>query len=290
MAQSIDRREFLKLAGLGGVVFASGLAGGMEPANAAESDFYFVQLSDTHWGFNGPAVNPDAGGTLQKAVAAVNGLGFEPDFIVSTGDLTHTDDPEGEKAAPPASSATSSKASGTRTCASCRVSTTPRSTTGRRGKSFRPKLLQLRSQGRALHRDRQRFRPDGAHRRAAARWLKSDLAKQAADARTSYSRTGRSSISTAVGLGDARRAQAIEPSYPTRTSPCSTAIFTRAPPDDRPHRAPLGEVAHLPAARARFSAQARGDQMGSAQPRTAWVSGASTRKCRRPSTRSPSIR
>ena len=59
MAQSIDRREFLKLAGLGGAVFASGLAGGARFVNAADGDFYFVQLSDTHWGFNGPAVNPD---------------------------------------------------------------------------------------------------------------------------------------------------------------------------------------------------------------------------------------
>src|SRR5260221_2767777 len=95
MRQSIDRREFLKLAGLGGAVFASRLAGGAKSAGAAESDFYFVQLSDTHWGFNGPVVNPDAGGTLHKAVAAVNSLGFEPDFIVFTGDLTHTtDDPK----------------------------------------------------------------------------------------------------------------------------------------------------------------------------------------------------
>jgi len=40
-------------------------------------------------------VNPDAGGTLPKAVAAVNSLEFEPDFIVFTGDLTHTtDDPK----------------------------------------------------------------------------------------------------------------------------------------------------------------------------------------------------
>src|SRR5438445_2043920 len=90
MSESIDRREFLKLAGLGGAVFASGLAGGAKFAGAAENDFYFVQLSDTHWGFNGPVVNPDAGGTLPKAVAAVNSLGFEPDFIVFTGDLTHT--------------------------------------------------------------------------------------------------------------------------------------------------------------------------------------------------------
>src|SRR5258708_17750096 len=90
MQQSIDRRAFLKLAGLGGVVFASGLAGGAKFAGAAQDDFYFVQLSDTHWGFNGPVVNPDAGGTLPKAVAAVNSLGFEPDFIVFTGALTHT--------------------------------------------------------------------------------------------------------------------------------------------------------------------------------------------------------
>src|SRR5258708_10297960 len=95
MRQSIDRREFLKLAGLGGVVFASGLAGGARFAGAAENDFYFVQLSDTHWGFNGPVVNPDAGGTLPKAGAAVNSLGFEPDFILLPGDLTHnTDDPK----------------------------------------------------------------------------------------------------------------------------------------------------------------------------------------------------
>ncbi|HEY6720699.1 MAG TPA: metallophosphoesterase [Burkholderiales bacterium] len=95
MSDSIDRREFLKLAGLGGAVFASGLAGCASMAGAKQDDFYFVQLSDTHWGFKGPALNPDADGTLQKAVAAVNALSFEPDFIVFTGDLTHTtDDPK----------------------------------------------------------------------------------------------------------------------------------------------------------------------------------------------------
>jgi hypothetical protein len=92
MGDSIDRREFLKLAGLGGAVFASGLAGCANMAGAKQDDFYFVQLSDTHWGFKGPALNPDADGTLQKAVAAVNSLSFEPDFIVFTGDLTHTTD------------------------------------------------------------------------------------------------------------------------------------------------------------------------------------------------------
>jgi Icc-related predicted phosphoesterase len=92
---SINRRDFLRLSGLGGVVFASGLAGCATDAMniAAADDFFFVQLSDSHWGFEG-APNPDAKGTLQKAVAAVNALEQQPDFIVFTGDLTHTtDDP-----------------------------------------------------------------------------------------------------------------------------------------------------------------------------------------------------
>ncbi len=92
MKQGIDRREFLKLAGVGGAVFASGLYPLSAQAQAAD-DFFFVQLSDTHWGFQGPP-NPDAKVTLKKAVAAVNSLDQQPDFIVFTGDLTHTtDDP-----------------------------------------------------------------------------------------------------------------------------------------------------------------------------------------------------
>ncbi|HYP68611.1 MAG TPA: metallophosphoesterase [Thiobacillaceae bacterium] len=95
MHRSINRRDFLKLTGLGGVVFASGLAGGASYAASKASDFHFVQLSDSHWGFSGPAVNPEAGSTLKRAVAAVNSLAMPPDFIIFTGDLTHTtDDPQ----------------------------------------------------------------------------------------------------------------------------------------------------------------------------------------------------
>ena len=86
----------MKLAGLGGVVFVSGCASTADSSmKGADNDFYFVQLSDSHWGFEGPAINPDAGGTLKKAVAAVNGLSRQPDFVMFTGDLTHTtDDPK----------------------------------------------------------------------------------------------------------------------------------------------------------------------------------------------------
>jgi hypothetical protein len=94
--QGIDRRQFLKIAGLGGLVFASGLARGADPYAAAQDEFFFVQLSDTHWGFQG-APNPDAAGTLPKAIAAVNALDPQPDFIVFTGDLTHTTDDGDER-------------------------------------------------------------------------------------------------------------------------------------------------------------------------------------------------
>jgi len=69
------------------VDYANGYAG-----RRVEKEFYFVQLSDTHWGFSGPKVNPDAEGTLKKAVQVVNSLEEQPDFIVFTGDLTHTTD------------------------------------------------------------------------------------------------------------------------------------------------------------------------------------------------------
>jgi hypothetical protein len=89
MTHSMDRREFLKLAGLGGVVLVGAAIGGRATA-ADAGDFYFVQLSDTHWGFEGPAQNPDSTGTLRKAIAAVNALKEPPDFVMFTGDLTHT--------------------------------------------------------------------------------------------------------------------------------------------------------------------------------------------------------
>jgi len=92
MRTAIDRRSFLRLAGYGGVVYASGigLASCAAPGagGPATPDFFFVQLSDTHWGYSG-AANPDARGTLPRAIDAVNALPVDPDFIVFTGDLTH---------------------------------------------------------------------------------------------------------------------------------------------------------------------------------------------------------
>ena len=78
-----DRRQFLQLASVGGAVLVSGFGGAVRaagaPATAACDDFFFVELSDSHWGFEGTP-NPDAKGTLPKAVAAVNALAQTPDF------------------------------------------------------------------------------------------------------------------------------------------------------------------------------------------------------------------
>jgi len=92
----IDRRGFLRLGAVGGgAVFMSGLYG-KAMAAAGYEDFYFVQLSDSHWGYKGPA-NPEAQNTLRQAVESVNALAVPPDFIVFTGDLTHTTDDAAER-------------------------------------------------------------------------------------------------------------------------------------------------------------------------------------------------
>lgn len=48
----------------------------------------FVQISDSHIGFNKPA-NTDVNATLQAAIDKINALPHRPDFILHTGDLTH---------------------------------------------------------------------------------------------------------------------------------------------------------------------------------------------------------
>jgi len=98
MRQSVDRRDFLRLAGIAGVTFTAGLFPGHRASAQAAGDFHFVQMSDTHWGFKGPP-NPDAEHTLEKAVATVNALAQKPDFIFFTGDLTHTTEDGNERRA-----------------------------------------------------------------------------------------------------------------------------------------------------------------------------------------------
>jgi 3',5'-cyclic AMP phosphodiesterase CpdA len=92
--KNYSRRDFLAMAGVGGLVFASGLPGCASTMGTG-ADFSFVQLTDIHWGYGNPKVNPDTRGTFTRALAAVNALEQKPDFVVFTGDLTQTtDDPK----------------------------------------------------------------------------------------------------------------------------------------------------------------------------------------------------
>ncbi|UBF27953.1 metallophosphoesterase [Kovacikia minuta CCNUW1] len=54
--------------------------------------FSFVQISDTHIGFNKPA-NEHVTDTLQKTIAAINALPVQPAFVVHTGDISHLSKP-----------------------------------------------------------------------------------------------------------------------------------------------------------------------------------------------------
>jgi len=59
---------------------------------AHTDDFSFVQISDSHIGFNKPA-NMDVNATLQMAIDNVNSLPKTPEFLIHTGDLTHSAKP-----------------------------------------------------------------------------------------------------------------------------------------------------------------------------------------------------
>jgi 3',5'-cyclic AMP phosphodiesterase CpdA len=52
----------------------------------------FVQISDTHIGFNKEA-NPDVAGTLTQTIDIVNGMSEAPALIIHTGDITHLSKP-----------------------------------------------------------------------------------------------------------------------------------------------------------------------------------------------------
>jgi 3',5'-cyclic AMP phosphodiesterase CpdA len=65
---------------------------GAMPSKQRAADFNFVQISDSHIGFSKPA-NPDVTATLQRAVERIRAAAVAPDFLIHTGDLTHTSKP-----------------------------------------------------------------------------------------------------------------------------------------------------------------------------------------------------
>jgi len=58
------------------------------PAAADATALRFVQVSDSHLGFTGPA-NTAVAESFGEAIAQINALPYEPAFVMHTGDLTH---------------------------------------------------------------------------------------------------------------------------------------------------------------------------------------------------------
>ena len=112
LENKFDRRSFLRVAGTSlsiGALYsvfpaltrsagAQNIVRTLAELNGeAPAPFSFMQLSDTHVGFNGP---PDPLGTkaFEAAVATINGLKNKPELIIVTGDLTHDADSPDEHA------------------------------------------------------------------------------------------------------------------------------------------------------------------------------------------------
>ena len=100
----IDRRGFLKCmawAGTGALCVMQGgvlksyslsLVSGLKEQHT-KGDLSFVQISDSHMGFNKPA-NTDVAATLKAAIDKINALPTAPSFMLHTGDITHLAKPE----------------------------------------------------------------------------------------------------------------------------------------------------------------------------------------------------
>jgi 3',5'-cyclic-AMP phosphodiesterase len=95
----IDRRGFLRCMGWAGTAVVCSIAGGVltsralgdvlaNPAVVSGAELNFVQISDSHIGFN-KAANTNVTGTFQEAINRINSLATPPEFILHTGDLSH---------------------------------------------------------------------------------------------------------------------------------------------------------------------------------------------------------
>ena len=99
-----SRRNALKCLAYGGAGTLFALSGGVftpidlalagtdKQGAAGLGKPLFVQISDTHIGFNKDA-NPDVNGTLTRTIDLVNGLPEQPALIIHTGDITHLSKP-----------------------------------------------------------------------------------------------------------------------------------------------------------------------------------------------------
>ena len=93
---TMSRRQLIRHSAWFGAAVGLAVVGGEVISHVAGSataaltrpTLRFAQVSDSHIGFTGPA-NADVTGSFTRAVDQINGLGYTPDFVLHTGDLTH---------------------------------------------------------------------------------------------------------------------------------------------------------------------------------------------------------
>lgn len=101
--ENMTRRQLIRHTAWFGAAVGFAVAGGEVISHVAgeavaqrahaEPTLRFAQISDSHLGFTG-APNADVAGTFRHAIDKVNNLGYTPDFVIHTGDLTHLSSPE----------------------------------------------------------------------------------------------------------------------------------------------------------------------------------------------------
>ncbi|MGI9168710.1 MAG: metallophosphoesterase family protein [Caulobacteraceae bacterium] len=74
----------------GGVPYALGMVG--ETMARGAGGLTFMQISDSHMGFNKP-VNPNVAGTLEAAIGRIKAMPVQPSLMIHTGDITHLSQP-----------------------------------------------------------------------------------------------------------------------------------------------------------------------------------------------------
>jgi 3',5'-cyclic AMP phosphodiesterase CpdA len=83
----------LTVAGGEVISHVAGSSGAAQAAQTARPALRFAQISDSHIGFSGTA-NANVTDTFTEAINQVNALGYTPDFVIHTGDLTHLASPD----------------------------------------------------------------------------------------------------------------------------------------------------------------------------------------------------
>src|SRR5271168_1499587 len=101
--QAMSRRQLIRHTAWFGAAVGLAVVGGEVVSHVADATaaqkavgrptLRFAQVSDSHIGFTG-APNPNVADTFGHAIDRINNLGYTPDFVIHTGDLTHLSSPD----------------------------------------------------------------------------------------------------------------------------------------------------------------------------------------------------